>query len=397
MHNCVLKNKRVLIREDLNVPIKDGKILHDARIEACLPTLRMALEQGASVLVLSHLGRPCEGVFEAEFSLAPVAQRLSQLLNRPVSLINNFDTTAEKTAITDWNIELKSGEIALLENVRFLTGEQANDSELSKKYASLCDIFVMDAFACAHRAHASTVGVIQYAPISCAGLLLEKELNALGKVFENPTHPLVAIIGGAKVSTKLSVLTGVLKKADTLIIGGGMANTFLKALGYPIGQSLVELDLVPQAKILLETAKKQNKQILLPIDVVVAQTLSQDAHTEIKSIEDIEANEGIYDIGPKTIHIYQQVIEKAKTIIWNGPLGVFELAPFQEGTKKIAHTIAKSDAFSVAGGGDTLSAIDEFGVEKQLSYISTGGGAFLEFLEGQPLPAVSALKENAHD
>lgn len=386
MRDCQLKNKRLLIREDLNVPLENGKIRNEARILACVPTLQEALKEGACVLVLAHLGRPCEGVFEADFSLAPVAKRLSELLNCPVPLIN------------DWNINLKPGEIALFENVRFLEGEKENDSTLAKKYAALCDIFVMDAFACAHRAQASTVGVIDYAPLACAGPLLEKELTALNTAFENPAHPLVAIIGGSKISTKLSVLAGVLKKADILIVGGGMANTFLKAMGYEIGLSLVELDLLPQAKALLDQAKKENKQILLPQDVVVSKTLSHPI-AEIKNIEDVKSNEGIYDIGPKTIEQYEKMIHCAKTIIWNGPVGVFELAPFQLGTQKIAQAIAQSDAFSVAGGGDTLSAIDTFGIGNELSYISTGGGAFLEFLEGQDLPSVKALKKrtNQHD
>ncbi len=386
MRDCDLKNKRLLIREDLNVPIeKNGEIGHEARILACLPSLKEALEKGASVLVLSHLGRPREGVFDSQYSLAPIAKRLSELLHCPVPLVN------------DWNIKLKPGEIALFENVRFLQGEQANERVLAKKYAALCDIFVMDAFACAHRAHSSTVGVIEYAPLACAGPLLEKELHALDTAFKNPAHPLVAIIGGSKISTKLSVLAGVLKKADILIVGGGMANTFLKAMGYEIGQSLVELDLLCQAKALLEQAKKENKQILLPQDVVVSKTLSPDAMTEIKNIQDIHTNEGIYDIGPKTIEQYAKIIQDAKTIIWNGPVGVFELAPFQVGTQKIAQAIAQSDAFSVAGGGDTLSAIDAFGIQNELSYISTGGGAFLEFLEGQDLPAVQALKKSVND
>lgn len=387
LSDCSLKNKRLLVREDLNVPLKRGRITNEARILACLPTLKMALEAGASVLILSHLGRPQEGQFDIEFSLAPIAKRLSELLNCPVPLVDSWDNT------------LKPGEIALFENVRFLKGEEANSPELAKRYAALCDIFVMDAFACAHRAQASTVGVIQYAPIACAGLLLEKELDALTQAFEKPAHPLVAIIGGAKVSTKLSILDGVLKKADTLIVGGGMANTFLQAMGYNIGQSLVEPDLVPQAKALLEEAKKQDKSILLPQDVVVAESLSEQAQTQIKSLKDnaIASYEGIYDIGPKTIAEYETVLQSAKTIIWNGPVGVFELVPFQEGTRALAQAIAKSEAFSVAGGGDTLAAIDTFGIEKEISYISTGGGAFLEFLEGKDLPAVRALKERNND
>lgn len=383
LSDCSLKNKRLLIREDLNVPLKDGHISNKARILACLPTLIEALEEGASVLILSHLGRPIEGQFDPDFSLAPIAECLSELLNRPVPLVDN------------WDIDLKPGQIALFENVRFLKGEEANEDELAKRYAALCDIFVMDAFACAHRSHASTVGVIKYAPMACAGRLLEKELDALNRAFENPAHPLVAIIGGAKVSTKLSILAGVLKKADTLIVGGGMANTFLQAMGYSIGQSLAEPDLVPQAKLLLQQAKEQNKQIVLPQDVVVATTLSEEAMPQIKElgVQDIEPNQGIYDIGPKSLEAYEAIIKAAKTIIWNGPVGVFELTPFNKGTKNIAKAIASSQAFSVAGGGDTLGAIDAFDVGHKLSYISTGGGAFLEFLEGRDLPSVHALKE----
>lgn len=386
LSDCDIKNKRLLIREDLNVPIKNGHVEHEARILACLPTLTEALKKGASVLVLSHLGRPKAGEFDPALSLEPVAQRLSELLNCPVPLVN------------DWDIQLEPGQIALFENVRFLEGEETNSDELAKRLASLCDIFVMDAFACAHRAHASTVGIIKYAPIACAGPLLQKELHALGTAFENPVRPLVSIIGGSKVSTKLSVLDGVLNKSDILIVGGGMANTFLKAMGYSVGQSLVEPELVPQAQALLEQAKAQNKQILLPQDVVVSDKLSDDAVGKVKKITDvIGPHEGIYDIGPKTIEQYQFVIESARTIIWNGPVGVFELQPFQQGTQSIGQAIVNSDAFSIAGGGDTLSAIDVFNLANGISYISTGGGVFLEFLEGKELPAVKALREKNHD
>lgn len=385
MQDLPLNQKRLLIRADLNVPMEKGKIQNDARIKASLPTLQLALKQQAGVLLISHLGRPKEGVFNPEFSLKPIGVHLSELLKQPV----RFET--------DWlsGVSIKPGEIVLGENVRFNVGEEENDPILSKKMAELCDIFVMDAFGTAHRAQASTVGVAEFAPLACAGLLLSKELEALGKIFQNPKHPLVAIVGGAKVSSKLSILKSLLKHVDTLIVGGGIANTFLKAKGMFIGDSLYEENLVHAAAQLLEQASIEGKSILIPEDVVVAKEISEHAATAIKSISEITQGEKILDVGPLTSRHYAEFIQSAKTIVWNGPLGVFEYQPFAEGTRHLANAIAASTAFSVAGGGETLAAIDAFKVHDKISYISTGGGAFLEYLEGKTLPALRVLEKKA--
>ena len=386
MTDLDLKNKRVLIREDLNVPMEDGKITSEQRILASLPTMKLALEKGACTLVLSHLGQPEEGKYDEEFSLKPVADRISQLLKMPVRF--------EK----DWlgkKIEVKPGELVLLENARFNKGEKKNNDDLAKKMAELCDIFVMDAFATAHRAQASTHGVAKYAKVACAGPLLVAELEALEKALEKPAHPLVAIVGGSKVSTKLQVLETLLTKVDQLLVGGGIANTFMAAAGLPIGKSLYEAEFVPQAKRLLELAKQQNREIPIPTDVYVAKEFSKTATATLKKATDVAADDLILDIGPETAARLQQIIKNAKTVVWNGPVGVFEFDQFASGTKTLANAIAESPAFSIAGGGDTLAAIDKFGVAKKISYISTGGGAFLEFLQGDKLPAVAILEERA--
>jgi phosphoglycerate kinase len=378
MTDLNLTGKRVLIREDLNVPLQDGHISSDARILAALPTIRAALEQNAKVLVMSHLGRPEEGKVETKFSLAPVANRLSELLHQPVKLIN------------DWNngVDLADGEVALLENVRFNIGEEKNDDALSKRLAALCDIFVMDAFATAHRAQASTVGVAKFAPIACAGPLLTQELDALRTAIAQPKHPLLAIVGGSKVSSKLTVLNALAENVDQLILGGGIANTFLAAAGFPIGKSLYEADLVSEAAALMKKTS-----IPLPTDVVVGKEFSINAQPTLKSVKVVEADDLILDIGPETAEVYAKLIQASATIIWNGPVGVFEWPAFSKGTQRVATAIAESHAYSLAGGGDTISAIEQFGLADKISYISTGGGAFLEFLEGKILPAVAALEE----
>lgn len=378
MNDLDLAGKRVLIREDLNVPMQDGKITSDARIIAALPTIRDAIMKKAKIIVMSHLGRPVEGKVDAQFSLSPVAQRLSELLNQPVQLI------------TDWNDanKLQDGDVALLENVRFNIGEEKNDSELSKRLASLCDIFVMDAFATAHRAQASTMGVTKFAPVACAGPLLTEELTALKKAIAQPKRPLLAIVGGAKVSSKLMVLTALSEKVDQLILGGGIANTFLRAAGFSIGKSLYEPDLIVEAAALMKKTK-----IPLPVDVVVAKEFTSTANPTLKKIEEVSTDDMILDIGPETAATYSLFIKDAATIVWNGPVGVFEWPAFAHGTQQVATAIAESQAFSLAGGGDTISAIEHFGLVKQISYISTGGGAFLEFLEGKSLPGVKALEE----
>jgi phosphoglycerate kinase len=382
-----LAGKRVLIREDFNVPIKDGKITSDQRIQAALPTIQYALTKGACVMLMSHLGRPQEGEFDAQFSLLPVAQRLSDLLGQHVTLVK------------DWlqGCDIKPGEVVLFENVRFNRGETSNDNVLSLQMASLCDVFVMDAFGTAHRAHASTFGVARYAPLAVAGPLLEAELQALTRALDKPKQPVVAIVGGSKVSSKLMVLNTLSQKVDQLIVGGGIANTFLASAGFNIGKSLYEPDLVPQARTLLATTLAQNRQIPLPTDVVVAKEFSEHAKAEIKSVKDVAADDLILDIGPETIAHYAALLQNAQTILWNGPLGVFEFPQFSKGTKEIALAIAKSSAFSLAGGGDTLAAIEEFGVEKDISYVSTGGGAFLAFLEGKQLPGVAILEQRAFE
>ena len=381
MTDLDLKDQRVLIREDLNVPIVNGKITSPARLKAALPTIRHALEQGAQVILMSHLGRPSEGEFSEEFSLAPVADYLERLLGEQVVLIN------------DWESELGSNSypLVMLENVRFNVGEKSNEDSLAKAYASLCDIFVMDAFGTAHRAQASTHGVAKYAPVVCAGPLLNKELNALEQALANPAAPIVAIVGGSKVSTKLMVLESLADKVDQLIVGGGIANTFLAAAGKPIGKSLYEADLIPAAKALM---LKTN--IPLPTDVVVGKAFSVSAQAEVKLVDDVTADDMIFDIGPTSAQHLASMIKTMGTIIWNGPIGVFEFAQFSGGTETLARAIAKSDAFSIAGGGDTLAAVDKYGISDQVSYISTGGGAFLEYVEGKQLPAVAILEKRSN-
>lgn len=381
MADINLSQKRVLIREDFNVPIKNQIITSDKRLQAALPTIKEALAQEAAVILMSHLGRPEEGQTQEQYSLQPVADYLSQALGLQVRLavdyLDNFTPPSP-------------GEVVLLENVRFNVGEKDNDEQLSKKLASLCDIFVMDAFGSAHRAHASTVGIAKFAPVACAGPLLIQELEALNKALANPEHPVVAIVGGSKVSSKLILLKELLNQVDTLIVGGGIANTFLKAQGHNIGASLYEKDLLEEARAILET----NKLIPLPTDVVVAKQISESAPAYSKNLADIAPDDMILDMGQETINRFKHLISQAKTIIWNGPIGVFEYAPFSYGTREIAFTIAQSSAFSIAGGGDTLAAIDKFNLANQISYISTGGGAFLEYLEGKILPAVAALDKN---
>lgn len=375
-----LQDKRVLIREDLNVPVKDGKITSDARIQAALPTLRLALKAGAKVVVMSHLGRPTEGEFDTAFSLQPVADYLAEALGQQVPVIKDWQN----------GVELKPGQLALLENVRFNPGEKKDDEALAKAYAELCDIFVMDAFGTAHRAQASTHGVARFAPVACAGPLLSAELEALEKALANPARPLVAIVGGSKVSTKLTVLETLSEKVDQLIVGGGIANTFLAASGKPVGKSLCEQDLLPAAKSLMEKC-----QIPLPVDVVVGKAFSESAEATLKPADEVDADDMIFDVGPQTAEQFAALLQNAGTIIWNGPVGVFEFDQFGEGTKTLANAIAESDAFSIAGGGDTLAAIDKYGIGENISYISTGGGAFLEYVEGKELPAVAILEERA--
>jgi len=377
MTDLNLSGKRVLIRQDLNVPIKDGEIVSDIRIQASLPTIQQALDGGAAVILLSHLGRPTEGEFEQAYSLEPVAGCLGQLLDKPVTLISNWLE----------GVEVKPGEVVLCENVRFNPGEKKDDENLARKMAALCDIFVMDAFGTAHRAQASTHGVAQFAPVACAGPLLVNELDALGKALANPAKPMVAIVGGAKVSSKLTVLESLTGVVDQLIVGGGIANTFLAAAGYSVGKSLYEKDLIETAKALMEKT-----DIPLPTDVVVAKEFSEDAVAEIKAVADLEDNDMILDIGPESSAKLAEILKSAKTIVWNGPVGVFEFDQFGEGTKIISKAIAESPGFSIAGGGDTLAAVDKYHIKDKVSYISTGGGAFLEFLEGKKLPAVAVLE-----
>ncbi|MBW3566860.1 MAG: phosphoglycerate kinase [Proteobacteria bacterium] len=385
MTDLDLKGKRVLIREDLNVPIADGKVTSDARIRASLTTIKHAMDKGAKVMLMSHLGRPEEGVYAEEYSLAPVAERLTELLGVKVRLRK------------DWleGAELSDGEVVLCENVRFNKGEKKNDEALSRKMAALCDIYVMDAFGTAHRAQASTHGVAKYAPIACAGPLLAGELDALGRALEKPARPLVAIVGGSKVSTKLTVLESLSKVVDQLIVGGGIANTFIAAAGHDVGKSLYEKDLVPEAKRLTEAARSRGGDIPVPSDVVVASEFSAQAEADVKPVDEVSDGEMILDIGPDTAESFANQLRNAGTIVWNGPVGVFEFDQFGEGTKALAQAIADSPAFSIAGGGDTLAAVDKYGVAERISYISTGGGAFLEFLEGKKLPAVAILEERA--
>ena len=375
-----LAGKRVLIREDLNVPVKDGKITSDARIRASLPTIRLALKKGAAVLVCSHLGRPEEGVFSEENSLAPVAAYLSEALGCEVPLVRDYLN----------GVEVKPGEVVLLENVRFNTGEKKNTDELAQKYAALCDVYVMDAFGTAHRAQASTHGAGKFAAVACAGPLLAAELEALGKALDKPAKPMAAIVAGSKVSTKLDVLNSLAEICDQLIVGGGIANTFLAAAGLPVGKSLYEPELVETAK-----AIAAKVSVPLPVDVVVAKAFAADAEASVKAVADVAEDDMILDIGPQTAANFAELLKTAKTVLWNGPVGVFEFDQFAGGTQVLAEAIAASDAFSIAGGGDTLAAIDKFGVAEQISYISTGGGAFLEFVEGKVLPAVEMLEQNS--
>jgi phosphoglycerate kinase len=380
-----LRGKRVLIREDLNVPVAGGEVSSDARIRAALPTLQQASAAGARVFVMSHLGRPEEGVYAEEFSLAPVAVRLGELLGRPVPLRKNWLD----------GLDCAPGEIVLCENVRFNKGEKKDKEDLAKRMAALCDVFVMDAFGTAHRAEASTHGVARFAPVACAGPLLSGELEALQRALEKPARPMVAIVAGSKVSTKLTVLESLLSKVDRLIVGGGIANTFLAATGVPVGKSLHEAEMLDIARRLLDQARAKGVEIPLPSDVVVATEFSATAHANVRAIHDVRNDEMILDIGPDTAERLGASLSQAGTIIWNGPVGVFEFEQFGEGTRTLAQAIARSKAFSLAGGGDTLAAIEKYGVESGISYISTGGGAFLEFVEGKTLPAVAALQERA--
>jgi phosphoglycerate kinase len=380
MTDLDLAGKRVLIREDLNVPVKDGVVKSDARILAALPTIKLALEKGAAVLVCSHLGRPEEGVYSEQDSLAPVAAYLSQALGREVPLVKDYLG----------GVEVKAGELVLLENVRFNKGEKKNSDELAQQYAALCDVFVMDAFGTAHRAQGSTHGVAKFAKVACAGPLLAAELDALGKALDKPARPMLAIVAGSKVSTKLDVLNSLADICDSLIVGGGIANTFLVAAGLPVGKSLYEADLVDTAR-----AIAAKVSVPLPVDVVVAKEFAESASATVKAVKDVAEDDMILDIGPQTAAMFAEMLKASQTILWNGPVGVFEFDQFGNGTKALALAIAESPAFSIAGGGDTLAAIDKYGVAEQISYISTGGGAFLEFVEGKVLPAVAVLEQRA--
>ncbi len=381
-----LAGKRVLIRQDLNVPVKDGKVTSDKRIRASMPTIEHCLKAGAKVMLMSHLGRPTEGESAAEFSLQPVATHLGGLLGKEVKLITDYLTNAPTVA---------DGEVVIFENVRFNNGEKKNDDALSKQYAELCDIYVMDAFGTAHRAQASTHGVAKFAPIACAGPLLAGELEALGKALDNPARPMVAIVGGSKVSTKLTVLESLSKIVDQLIVGGGIANTFIAAEGHNVGKSLYEEDLVGTAKKLIASAKAKGGSIPIPTDIVCAKEFAESAEATLKTVGDAVDDDMIFDIGPESAKELAEVIKNAGTIVWNGPVGVFEFDQFGEGTKAISMAIAESSAFSIAGGGDTLAAVDKYNIADKVSYISTGGGAFLEFLEGKILPAVEILEQRA--
>lgn len=386
MSDLDLAGKRVLIREDLNVPVKDGKVTSDARIRASLPTIKMAAEAGAKVMLMSHLGRPTEGEYAEEFSLAPVAADLSAKLGKEVRLVKDY---------LDGGFDIAEGEVVLLENVRFNVGEKKNDEALSQKYAALCDVYVMDAFGTAHRAQASTHGAGAFAGTACAGPLLAAELDALGKALNNPARPMVAIVGGSKVSTKLTVLESLSEKVDQLVVGGGIANTFIEAAGYNVGKSLSESDLVPTCKKLNEIMEGRGAAIPLASDVVCGKEFSESAAAETKAVADVADDDMIFDIGPDSAAELASIIKNAGTVVWNGPVGVFEFDQFGEGTKAISMAIAESSAFSIAGGGDTLAAIDKYDIADKVSYISTGGGAFLEFLEGKKLPAVEMLEKAA--
>jgi len=386
MTDLDLAGKRVLIRQDLNVPIKDGKVADDTRIRASLPTIQHCVKAGAKVMLMSHLGRPVEGEYNEEFSLAPVVGHLSGLLGQEVRLVKDYLETPPEVA---------TGEVVVLENVRFNKGEKKNDDELAKKYAALCDVYVMDAFGTAHRAQASTHGVARYAPVACAGPLLAGELEALGKALDNPARPMVAIVGGSKVSTKLTVLESLSNVVDGLIVGGGIANTFIAAAGYNVGKSLYEPDLIDEAKKLSGQAKARGGDIPVPVDVVCAKEFAEDAAATLKRVDEVADDDMIFDIGPETAQQLAEILKTAGTIVWNGPVGVFEFDQFGEGTKAIAMAIAESPAFSIAGGGDTLAAVSKYNIADKVSYISTGGGAFLEFLEGKKLPAVAILEQRA--
>ena len=386
MTDLDLHGKRVLIRQDLNVPIKGGKVTSDKRIVASLPTIEHAMNAGAKVMVMSHLGRPTEGEYDEQFSMIPVGDHMSALLGHNVEMVKDWVNGVGS---------MNNGDVVLCENVRFNAGEKKNDDELSKKMAALCDIYVMDAFGTAHRAQASTHGVAKYAPVACAGPLLAGELEALGKALDEPARPMAAIVGGSKVSTKLTVLESLSGVVDQLIPGGGIANTFIAASGYNVGKSLYEEDLVPEAKRLMEAARAKGRDIPVPTDVVVGKEFSETAEATVKKVEDVEDDDMIFDIGPDTAARFAEMMKSAGTIVWNGPVGVFEFDQFGEGTKTLGLAIAASDAFSIAGGGDTLAAVDKYGIADKVSYISTGGGAFLEFLEGKKLPAVKMLEERA--
>ena len=385
MTDLALADQRVLIREDLNVPVKDGKISSDARLKAALPTIKHALEAGGKVMVMSHLGRPTEGEFNENFSLKPVADYLAAALNYPVRLVKDYLD----------GVEVNVGELVIFENIRFNVGEKKNDDALAKQLASLCDVFVMDAFGTAHRAQASTNGVAKYATTACAGPLLAGELEALGKALDNPARPMVAIVGGSKVSTKLTVLDSLSTIVDQLVVGGGIANTFIAAAGHNVGKSLFEADLVDEANRLSAAAKANNGDIPVPTDVITGTEFSESAVATLKSVADVADGDMIFDIGPDSAAALAEIIKNAGTIVWNGPVGVFEFDQFGKGTEVIAKAIAESSAFSIAGGGDTLAAVDKYDIADKVSYISTGGGAFLEFLEGKKLPAVEILEQRA--
>jgi len=386
MTDLDLAGKRVLIRQDLNVPLKDGKVSSDKRIRASLPTIEHAMNAGAKVMIMSHLGRPTEGEPAEEFSLQPVADHMSGLLGKDVKLVKDY---------LGQTIDMNDGDVVLLENVRFNTGEKKDDESLSRQYAALCDVYVMDAFGTAHRAQASTHGAGKFAPVACAGPLLAGELDALGKALDNPARPMVAIVGGSKVSTKLTVLESLSKVVDELIVGGGIANTFIAAAGHNVGKSLYEEDLIDTCKKLSADAQARGGDIPVPTDVVCGKEFSETAAAELKNVKDVADDDMIFDIGPDSAAELAEILKKAGTIVWNGPVGVFEFDQFGEGTKAISMAIADSDAFSIAGGGDTLAAVDKYNISDKVSYISTGGGAFLEFLEGKKLPAVVMLEERA--
>lgn len=385
MSDLSLRGKRVMIREDLNVPVDDGQVTSDVRIRAALPTIEAALKDGAGIMLLSHLGRPTEGEFSPEYSLAPVAQHLAGLLGQPVPLVR------------DWldGVDVQPGQVVMCENVRFNRGEGANDEALSRRMAALCDVFVMDAFGTAHRAQASTEGVARYATEACAGPLLSAEISALSRALEDPAKPLLAIVGGSKVSTKLTVLEALMARCDQLIVGGGIANTFIAAAGHAVGKSLFEPDLVPEAQRLIRLVHDRGGEIPIPKDVLVAKTFSAEAVASVRRVDEVQPDDIILDIGPLTAAAYSEIIWGAGTVIWNGPVGVFEFSQFAHGTQAVAEAIAGCKAFSIAGGGDTLAAIDQFGVASGISYISTGGGAFLEYVEGKKLPAVAVLEARA--